>query len=147
MDCINRLLNFLSRSSYLNLFLTITLLILRTVLPKILLFSPDPFFLSVIPHSLDTFKFQSANWNVMIPSISGRGQTVSSPLFLHYKYLALSLNAGANGVLKILTLTFIYVTTTPFYTLLYGLHVNRKSYETLWENALRVLTFLRVHPL
>ena len=56
-----------------------------------LLFLPDPFFLSVIPHSLDTFKFQSANWNVMIPSISGRGQTVSSLLFLHYKYLALFL--------------------------------------------------------
>ena len=55
--------------------------------------------------------------------------------------------SGANGVLKILTLTFIYVTTTPFYTLLYGLHVNRKSYETLWENALRMFTFLRVHPL
>ena len=53
MHYINHLLNFLSWSVYLNLLLTINFLILHTVLPGVLLFPPDPFFLSIFrnpPH-------------------------------------------------------------------------------------------------
>ena len=69
MDCINHLLNFLSWSVHLHFLLTINLLILHTVLHRVLLFLLDPFFLSEILRSLNTFMLWSANWNMMIPLI------------------------------------------------------------------------------
>ena len=69
MDGINRFLNFLSWSISLHFLLTINLLILHKVLPKVLLFLPDPCFLSVIFPFLNTFILRSAHWNMMIPSI------------------------------------------------------------------------------
>ena len=39
------------------------------VLPKVFLFPPNPFFLSVITRTLNTFMLRSANWNMMIPLI------------------------------------------------------------------------------
>ena len=78
--------------------LTINFLILQTVLPKVLFLPPDPFFLSVIPRSLETFMSQSANWNMMIPLIwvSSKYAGVSCNLPSGYyipKYLAPSKNS------------------------------------------------------
>ena len=111
MDCINSLLNFLSWSISLHLLLTINFLILQTVLPEVLLLPPDPFFLSVIPRSLETFMSRSANWNAMIPLIwvSSKYAGVSCDLPSGYytpKYLAPSRNQSQ----------FIYITTIPFCT-------------------------------
>ena len=64
IDCIIRLLDLLSRS--ISLYLLLTRLILYTAVLGVLLFPPDPFFLSVILRSFNTFMLQSANCNMVI---------------------------------------------------------------------------------
>ena len=97
MDCISRLLTSCPAwSVYLHFLLTINLLILYTVLPGVLLFPRDPFFLSVMPRPLNTFMLWSANWNMMIFFIWVRsnygGVFWFTCSFLHYKYLALPIS-------------------------------------------------------
>ena len=77
--------------------------VFQTVLPEVLMLPPDPFFLSVIPRSLETFMSRSANWNAMIPLI-----WVSSKYAGYYipKYLAPSRTQSQ----------FIYITTILFCT-------------------------------
>ena len=94
-----------------SLLLTINFLIRQTVLPKVLMLPPDPFFLSVIPRSLETFMSRSADWNAMIPLIwvSSKYAGVSCDLPFGYyipKYLAPSRTQSQ----------FIYITTIPFCT-------------------------------
>ena len=70
----------------------------------VLLFRLDPFFLSVILRTLNTFMLRSANWNLMIPFIWVRsiyvGGSCSTWPSLHYKYLAPSPISDVNGVTK-----------------------------------------------
>ena len=90
---------------------------------EVLLLPPDPFFLSVNPRSLDTFMLQSANWNMMIPSIWARSKyagvscgPIAAQPSLHYKYLAPSLISEVNSVLKIPTITVYLRVLLPFCT-------------------------------
>ena len=153
MNCISHLLNFLSWSISLHILLTINLLILHTVLPGVFFVftgtflsvrdPPPPFenlytVISELGHD-DTLDLGEVKlcWRVLIHLIISALQISGSfpPL-------------QENGILKIPTVTAIYVTTTPFCKHYFQgciwIEIVTKIVRTYTQD---LFTFLPVHPL
>ena len=114
IDCLNRLLKFVSWSISLHLVLTTNLLIPHTVLPVALLIPPDPFFLPVIPHFLNILMLRSA----MIPLIWVKSNYACLAIPALQVFTAPSLVLYANDIFKspkVAALLFDY--NTFLYTL------------------------------
>ena len=116
MESINHWLHFSSWSISLHVLFTIDLLIFHKVLLGANLFPLDSFSLSVIPRLLNTFMLRSANWNMIIPLIWVKSS------YADVSYLTISAlqvsgsfpTLEGNAILKIPTVTVIYVTITHY---------------------------------
>ena len=80
------------------------------------MFPLDSFSLSIIPGPLNTFMLRSANWNMIIPLFWVKSSYADVPYLAIY---ALQVSGSfptleGNGILKIPTVTVIYVTITHF---------------------------------
>ena len=114
MNCFNHWLYFPSLSISSHVLLTIDLLISHTVLLETYLFPLESFSLSVILRPLNTFMVRSAIWNMIIPLI--RVKSNYADLF-YLTIAALQVFRSfpileESEILKIPTVTDIYVTTT-----------------------------------
>ena len=117
INCISHLLNFMSWYAIsLYVLLTINLLILHTVLPKVFfMFPSDPFFLSVIPRLLNTFMLRSANWGRMIPLIWVKSNYADVSCFTCMTISALQISGSfpileGNGFLKKFRKSYLFTT-------------------------------------